>query len=880
MPEPDPPSLSNVETKVESGRGHASGDALAPGAMLGRYVIESQLGEGGAGLVYAAFDPELGRRVAIKLLRLDEGDAQLASQGRARLYREAQAMARLTHPNVMPIYDVGVHRERVFLAMELVEGGTLRAWLKQPRPRRQILDAFLAAGAGLAAAHAAGLVHRDFKPDNVLVGSDGRVRVTDFGLVRTFESGLAQDTSSSGATRAREAALEVPLTRVDTVMGTPPYMAPEQHRAQPTDARTDQFSFCVSLHEGLYGVRPFDGKTVEALADQACHRRVVEPPPGSNVPAWLRQIILRGLSVDPAERFPSIDALLVALRNDPALRRRRIAAALGVVMVGALALGGGRAWLRHQSRLCGGAAARLSGVWDPTVAAGVQRAFAATGIPSAELVARGVVATLDAYAREWTAMHTDACEATRLRGEQPESVMALRMSCLNERLHELRALGNLFTSADAGVALRAVEAAGALSPVRHCGDVAMLTAPLPPPRDQAVAARADALRVRMAEAKALLHAGRYVQGLSVANTIVDEARPLHDLPLEAEAKLLRGQLLAEDGKHRESEATLAEAFTVAYSARHDAVAAEAAIWETWVDSYWLARNADGHRWAGFAEAAIRRLGGDEALEAQMLWRDALAFVQEGDGEQALARARRALQLGERAFGARSVMAALLHRALGTAQGVLSHYDQEVAENQIALQILTDVLGPGHPEVGATLQNLGATCDEMGRPDEAIEYDRKALAVLERALGAEHPRIAITLSNLGDPLRRQKRFAEALPLYQRALAMNDKHFSPTYPDSAWPLRGLGYTYLGLGRPREAIAPLERAVAVARAGQLEPGILYNAQMGLADALWLARSGAGQDRARARKLVAEVRAAVAGQDPTLLAIADKWLAAHRAR
>jgi tRNA A-37 threonylcarbamoyl transferase component Bud32/tetratricopeptide (TPR) repeat protein len=879
-----------------SSRGADWAEALPPGTMLGRYVLVSRLGAGGAGLVYAAFDPELGRRVAIKLLRDQTAIGESSSTaGRARLLREAQAMARVTHPNVMPIYDVGVFRERVFLAMELVEGGTLRDWLRQPRTRREILDVLAAAGRGLAAAHAAELVHRDFKPDNVLIGKDGSVRVTDFGLVRSAavlsdESVNASVNVSVNANanvdvdvdvNASANAFDAPLTEVNTVMGTPPYMAPEQHLAHATDARTDQFSYCVTLHEALYGIRPFPGRTPEELEEQACNGRVVDPPAQRRVPTWLRQLILRGLSPSPAARFPSMNALLDALADDPAIRRRRWLAALAMLAAVVGMVTGGWAWVRHQTRRCRGVQSRLVGAWDAAVRSQVALGLAKAGVPSPEVLVRAVSATLDAYAREWTDMHVDACEAARVRGEQTEAVLDLRMACLDDRLHELRALTTLFSSADAGVARKSVEAAAALSPVRTCGDVAALSAPLPPPRDRASASHVEALREKMAQTRALLHAGRYQDGLRAATPIVDEATPLRYPPLEAEAKLLRGQLLAEAGRHAEAETALADAYVTAYAGRHDAVAAEAAIWEIWVESYWLVHMAEGHRWARFAEAAIRRLGENEGLEAQRLWRDAQVYMQEGNPTAALANARRALVLGEKAFGPRSPMAGFLHRAVGSAYAAAEDWAHEEAEDRIALGILEETLGPDHNEVGGTLQNLALSIGgQQGRLAESATLHQRALAVLESSLGPDHPRIAIELQNLGDLLRRQGKWADALAAYRRALAINDQHFSPDYPESTWVLHGIGRAHLGLDKPGEAIPWFERSLALARKAHLPELTIGNLEMGMAWALWEAKPDAGA-RARAHALAVHARAtALETRSSALREEADDFLTSHKLR
>ncbi|MCE9571841.1 MAG: serine/threonine protein kinase [Deltaproteobacteria bacterium] len=306
---------------------------LAPGAPVGRYIIGELLGSGGMGVVYAADDPELARRVAVKLLRKD----LRAAIGEARLQREAQAMARISHENVIAVYDVGTHDDQVFVAMELVIGQSLRGWLKErPRTIGEMVRVFAAAGRGLAAAHAAGFVHRDFKPDNVLVGTDGRVRVTDFGLARADgrQAPTHRPVSAGGGDAVDEA-----LTMSGAVVGTPAYMAPEQHDGANVDTRSDQFGFCVALYEALYGERPFAGKNLAELAAEVAAGNVRPPSKGRRVPASLRAIVLRGLSVRPGDRFATMDELVAALGRDRTRVPRTLAwASLALAAIAAVGL--------------------------------------------------------------------------------------------------------------------------------------------------------------------------------------------------------------------------------------------------------------------------------------------------------------------------------------------------------------------------------------------------------------------------------------------------------------------------------------------------------------------------------------------------------------
>jgi len=301
--------------------------------MISRYLLLGKIGSGGLGSVYEAYDPQLDRKLAIKVLH-DGKDAD----GTARLLREGQALARLAHPNVVAVHDVGVVEDgqSVFIAMERVDGLTLADWLAaQPRRWPDVRDVMVQAGRGLLAAHEAGLVHRDFKPANVLVGADGRVRVLDFGLARAVQTAEIE----SASTDAPPAAIGSSITATGTLMGTPAYMAPEQIVRGEVGPRADQFGFCVALHEALYGARPFLGDDVvqTLLAVRRC-----EPPPppaSSRVPAWLHRVVLRGLAKDPAARFAGMAELLDAMMQDQRSRRRqRLGGAIALLATAALAV--------------------------------------------------------------------------------------------------------------------------------------------------------------------------------------------------------------------------------------------------------------------------------------------------------------------------------------------------------------------------------------------------------------------------------------------------------------------------------------------------------------------------------------------------------------
>jgi hypothetical protein len=330
-------AAADTEVAAPAQRDGLAVDGLNPGTSIDRFTIIGSLGRGGMGTVVSAYDPRLEREVAIKLV--SQGSGSGGDDSRERLVREARALAKLRHPNVVAVYEVGEHQGQVYLAMEKVAGGDLRQALRALHRDgnatwRRILDRFISAGRGLAAAHAGGMVHRDFKPENVLVDDDSRVLVADFGLVGTTGETSELEPADGSTVHDR-------LTRRDVIMGTPAYMAPEQHLGMPVDARADQFAFCVALYEALYGELPFAGETRKQYVGAMTRGELRAPRPVRKVPRWLRDILARGLSPDPAARYASMDALLAELGADPirqlrlGRRERTLATGGGVAVVAA-----------------------------------------------------------------------------------------------------------------------------------------------------------------------------------------------------------------------------------------------------------------------------------------------------------------------------------------------------------------------------------------------------------------------------------------------------------------------------------------------------------------------------------------------------------------
>ncbi len=853
---------------------------LARGAAIGRYVVLGLVGRGGMGEVYAAYDPELDRKVAVKLLRVKPGNGVSLTEGRQRTLREAQAIARLSHPNVVVVYDVGTFRDQVFIAMEFVDGNTVTFWLQaHPRSPQEVLRVFRAAGRGLAAAHEKGLVHRDFKPDNVMVGRDGEVRVMDFGLARQMSeksdapptsaartpiqmaepkadaaddpmdtillngppSGPVTQPLSGEVTGSHSVMFELQLTRTGAMMGTPAYMAPEQFLGTPTDARTDQFSFCIALYEALYGERPFAGNTMFALTTAVVQGQVRDAPPASKVPLWLRKVLLRGLRPQAQDRYPSMQELIEALGRNPRSARSRVAIGAAAVLVpAALAFGLHQSLVNHRS-ICSGGPSHLAGIWDlPDAAApatrgpAIRKAFLRTGKSYANDVFTTVSRILTGYAQSWTRQYREACEATQVRGEQSAEVLDLRMSCLQERLGRLRALTDVFTEANGDVVENAVSAANNLATLDRCADVPLLRSVVRPPDDPATRSAVAGLNRWLAQLKALFDAGRYHEGLKDGPALVQAAKAVGYQPLIAETLALLGNLYLKSNDTHAAEVALTDSYLAADASRHDEIRAEDATNLVYVVGYLQGRFDEAQRWARNAEAVLQRMGGHELLQAWLLNDLGGMYEMKGEGEQALRAQQEGLALKEK------------------------------------------TLGRDHPDVGASEGNVAVVLEALGRNQEALQHVDRAIEILENGLGAGHPELAVQLSNRGEILNALGRYRDARASFERARIVWERELGLENRNLAYALTGIGISYIADGDPTSAIVPLERAFKIREEHENDPARRAETRFALARALW----EAGRDRGRARLLAEEARDsyAKAVAKPKLVEV-ESWLRGHGA-
>ncbi|MCA9659457.1 MAG: tetratricopeptide repeat protein [Myxococcales bacterium] len=842
-------------TRLAAGDGETTEPSQTPprpaaqtrGATFGRYVVLDALGEGGMGVVYAAYDPELDRKVAIKLLH-PHSARRRRDEVRARLLREAQALARLSHPNVVAVHDVGVVDGDVFVAMEFVDGDTLSAWLhRRPRSWRAIRAVFLEAGRGLAAAHAAGLVHRDFKLDNVMLGRDGRARVMDFGLARGAEARAQAERGGDGERPVTTSSVDLDLTRTGTMLGTPLYMAPEQHLGAPADARSDIFSYAVALYQALYAQRPFAGDTVATLLINTQAGAVRPPPAGTRAPAWLHRIVLRGLRAEPEERYPSMEALLADLARDRG-GPRRIAALLGagalIAGVTAVAVSG------DPSERCEGG----DDPWEETWSKGQSEALLKAKDGDAAPIAERLVVNLDRQIAAWTEARRDACQATHVRHEQSLDLLDRRMACLErQRRATAQLVAGLGDESSTSDLERALEASYRLPDARACADRQVLLGEAPLPSDPAAREAIVELRAQVAEAGVLRELGQAREARVRLDDCVTQLADLTYPPAHVEALMARANALADLG---EVDAALADIDAAApLAATAGDRAALASLWSLkgFVVGYRQPHPEAGLTWTD-AAATLLSAGDPPRRRISALVSRGLILTTRGDAAAAAEAYRAALaiaeaeleedhpvvgkvvgnlgavemELGDFAAAERDIerAVAITRAKLGPRHTDLGHHllnlselarhrgDLERAEALVteALAIRRERLGDAHVDVARALHNLAMLEGFQGRLDDAAAHLEEARAIQDEVLPPDHPDVAETTSLAGSLATSRKRFDEAEAHFRRSLAVSEAAFGPDHPSRHGALAGLANLAMERGDPAEARRRFRELIAL--------------------------------------------------------------------
>ncbi len=825
--QPSTPSMlsSGSLTRTEGGAPavEQGPDLLAPGSAIGRYRTLECVGIGGMGVVYAAYDPHLDRRVALKLLLEVGGDN--GARKRARLLREAQSMAKLTHTNVITVHDVGIWHGQVFVAMEFVEGGTLKSWMREKRRTwKEIRPTMLAAGRGLAAAHAAGLIHRDFKPDNVLIGRDGRVRVTDFGLARWEDgtvstgeqllSGSADSSASSDEPREEVLSAEVSLTRTGALVGTPAYMAPELYAHEVADAATDQFAFCVALYEALYGERPFRGKTLAELATNVGSADSVEFPGAVNVPRHIRKALRRGLSRRRRDRFGSMDALVAAL-DRRVVRRWRKAAFVGVP-VASLGVGAWATSRDHEPhKTCESVTEPFAAVWSPDRRARISDAFDRASSPLAGQALGAFLKSVDAYAQTWTAAAESTCDARARGGDRTFVELAER--CLAQRRIALDVALQDFEEVDDDDVARARGLVASIA--QDCTDEAALLSNAPPPAPEQLRAQVERVRLDLAKLDGYVASGEYEAGVELARMLDREAVAIGHEPLQAEARLELGKLLDLAGDVEAAAAALEEAELLGTSSRFHRITAEALTLAVYVRGVIMQQHDEARGLARRAAAAAKAAGMDEEFRAALLMNQ--SSMEYSAGEYATSEMFAAQALALRDPDADAMRWADAAYNLATIRMLLGRNAEAIETLHAYISIFEAELGHLHPDVAVGYHTLAMALFATGNADGGEVALRTALDILEKTVGDKHPLYAGPLSDLAGFEADRGNHEVAIALARQALGIREAQGSEPLSAAANRLH-VAQWLAELGRVEEARVELDRAekAAIAAVGAEHP------------------------------------------------------------
>ena len=851
---------------------------LAPGVAVGRYELVELLGSGGMGSVYRAHDPHMSRDIALKVLHQPYPRQGDGSDYRRWLLREAQVLAKLSHPNVVAAFDVGTHRNVVFVAMELVPGESLRSWLLAPRSPNEVIRVLIAAGRGLVAAHTAGVLHRDFKPANVMVSPDGRVRVVDFGLARlapgSAESAAGAEPARTEVAERRSPLLEGELTEPSPLMGTPGYISPEQLRGEPADVFADQYSFAVTAFVALAGKKPVwtAGSDANGGGDQLDWPR--------NVPRRVRRIVERGLAPLPTERHPSVAAMVEALEREISPRRRT--GALVALGLGAMLIAGGTALLKARSSraTCQVGPASFQHVWDGERRAALHDALASSRRPNAEEAFALLAGRLDAFQTSWLAMKQEACAATHLRGEQSEKVLGLRNGCLEHKLAGTSALVAAFSRPEAGAVDRA---AGAMpDSIEECADTAALLGTADKlPADPAARATIARLESEFAVTRSLTVAGQWKEARAGAERQLAEARSLGHEPtiaraLRSAAFAIYSQARTAD-ERRQGEEYLREAIPLAARAGDDRLVARTSSYLFNLLAYAQRRVQEAEAMLPHVEALVIRAGSQPQDRLEVLYGQARIMAQKRRFPEAIALFDQVIVLSDGLEHERKAYGASARGEIGEIDIELKNYPEAVRRMQAALAALEGTFGSHHPRILIGLANLALAQSKVDG-DAAL-----ATVAKMRGLAATLPSAdwrAITIPFLEGQIREDRAdCAHALPFYRDALARFMTTYGAEGAQVADVHERLGACLAVTQQRAEALSHLEQVLSIRRAQGDTHSNIARAAFELAKVLAAGRAQAGE-RARALALAQEAHGLWRS-----VGVADKqreseaWLVAHGA-
>jgi len=753
---------------------------LEPGDVIdGTFVIRERLGQGGMGVVYRAHHDALGRDVAIKLCR-----RQISERDTERLRHEAQANAALAHPNIVVVHHVGTMEDQIYLVMEHVDGGTLRQWLAVPRrPWRSIVAKLIEAGRGLAAAHERGLVHRDFKPDNVLIGGDGRARVSDFGLALELTGAVVDEPEDHGTQDAGPSSTSATSTMGRA--GTPRYMAPEQHRGDAVSPATDQFAWCVVLYEALSGQHPFEG---DCAGPNARRRRNAIP---RRVSTRIRAAIERGLSPLASDRHGSMASLLDQVGQEP--RWPAVAGVLGLGAIGAAALASTDAEDPCAEPLL----ERPS--WDDDARQQMRTVFTESSLGAGAALAERVEHALDQYLEDWQRTEVEICRDTL----DDEALLQARHACLELRAVELESLIGLLEGGEPEVLARSLASVGRLTRPEPCAQDE------PSRMVRRAAVDDSAFNEHLVRASTALSSGQVDLAAEHANAAIAAAR---DDDARARATMMRYRVLDERKDHTAAASEGRQALRLAIASGADEVAAEATRLLVYTTVAGLGEPQLAEQWAGRADAWLTRVGDPARGRVTLDTYRAFILRDTRKYDEAEALLRHALQRARSLEPPRPQLEISAQIGLASTLQRAGHFDKAEAELEASLETISRDLGVDHPLRFGALQMLSAMLWRAGRVEEGIKRSLEVLAGYQRIYGAKSARVGEAEFNLGTNLHARGDLEAAREHTLAALAIFEAHADLKRQGMA--VRNLSQLALAAGDLDEALAQATRDVALTR------------------------------------------------------------------
>ena len=715
------------------------------GARVGRYVIVEHIGSGGMGDVFKAYDPELDRKIALKLVHSELMDDS-GSSAKARLMREAQAMAKLSHPNVVAVHDVQTVDDDVAIAMEFIDGVTLKEWLKEKKRNwSELADVFVQAGEGLQAAHEKGLIHRDFKPENVLIRKDGRVFVSDFGLVA--RRGDGQKSLESGFIRKQRSRnkklLDTELTRSGALLGTPFYMSPEQYGGEfSVDSKTDQFSFCIVLFESLYGKRPFEGRSLEELKQKTISADSVILPRERHVPSWLRSVLLRGLSKDPSDRFDSMKEIVSVLKDCSSTNRRRLiytVSATLLVVLGIILL---LQFYKKQDYQCSKFKHELSDLWNPTKQKEVKNSFLNSKVDGAENNYKAVLRKLSNYSEKWANSLVEACRDTHERRLYSPEVLDLRVACLQDLKASFSILvHNLTGSIDQSTVRKAINAIDNISTINKCSNISQLkaldrmnTEPDSPNSKEML----TTLRNNIREIKIMYDLGNLTDGKSLTERVIRlSSKHLHPWII-TDAYHWRAMFLEVEGKYAEAIEALVESARLAGITGNMRYFLNAIRVQAWIMSVRNKKHSDA---LALLEYVDERVIGSP-LVSSLDWKKiqvtkAIIQTEIGNFSEAAKNLRNAVKAFEAEYGVNNFNTAKLYHNLGYVLSKQGLYEESLTYFKKAKDATAKSQSEDHFFVGNEIVAIGSIYRQMGNFDTAVAMLKEGYKILCNSIGREH-----------------------------------------------------------------------------------------------------------------------------------------------